>query len=83
MTLLPGYVTTPCRGCGKPVFFVTDCEGKRQVLDARPPIFVRQRDGDGGAIWARDTSGEIAVSHFATCPKANDFSGRNRGQEPT
>lgn len=83
MTRLPtGYATTPCRGCGKQVIFVTTAEGKTCPLDPVAPVFVRQRDGEGGAVWAQDRSGEILVSHFSTCSRANDFSGRNRGQEP-
>lgn len=74
----PGYATTPCRGCGKAIVFVTNNEGKSVPLDPVAPVYVRMRDGDGGALWARDTSGEILVSHFATCSRANDFSGSSR-----
>lgn len=79
MTRLPaGYVTTPCRGCGKPVIFVRTAEGKTVPLDPVAPIFVRERDGDGGALWAQDRGDSVFVSHFATCSRANDFSGRGR-----
>lgn len=82
MALPPHYATTPCRGCGKPVLFVTTINARgEQVnvpLDPVAPVYVRQRDGDGGAVWAQDTSRELLVSHFATCSHANDFSGRNR-----
>ena len=58
--------------------FVCTANGKTVPLDPIAPVYVRQGDGEGGAIWAQDTSKEILVSHFATCSKANDFSGSGR-----
>lgn len=78
MTLPHGYQATRCRGCGRQVVFVT-AEGKKVPLDPSAPVFVREADGDGGGVWAQDRSGSVLVSHFATCSRANDFSGRNRG----
>lgn len=71
------YATSPCKGCGKPVVFVTTAEGKTVPLDPVAPIFVREPDGEGGAVWAQDKSGDILVTHFATCSHANQFSRRN------
>lgn len=82
MTIPDGYQATRCRGCGRQVVFVTTAEGKTVPLDPSAPVFVREADGDGGGVWAQDRSGSVLVSHFATCSRANDFSGRNRGQEP-
>lgn len=76
MSLPAHYATTKCRGCGRDVVFVTATNARgEQVkvpLDPSAPVYVRQRDGDGGAVWGQDTSGELMVSHFATC------SGRNK-----
>lgn len=84
MTLpAPHYVTTPCRGCGKQVVFITDNNGKRQVLDPVSPVFHRIKDPDSGThFWIQETGGQAMVSHFRTCSRANDFSGKNR-KEPT
>ena len=76
---LPDYATTPCRGCGKPVVFVTavGADGKHVTvpLDPRAPVYVRESDGEGGAVWAKaDKRSPIMVSHFATCSHANQFS---------
>lgn len=76
---------TKCRGCGRDVVFVTTNDGKTVPLHPVPPVFHRVHDPDTGrAFWWRDGSdggGERTafVSHFATCPKANDFSGSRRG----
>lgn len=82
MTLPAHYVTTPCRGCGRPVIFVTarNLKGEwvKVPLDPSAPVYVREHDGEGGAVWAQDSSKELLVSHFSTCSRANDFSGSNR-----
>lgn len=82
MSLPAHYATTKCRNCGRKIIFVTavNAAGQQMTipLDPSEPIYVRQRNGDGGAVWAQDTSRELLVSHFATCSKANDFSGRHR-----
>jgi len=80
--------TVPCKGCGKPIVWATLAEGdeitsKRVPLDPRPPVYVLQDGVPGeGALCRRvgkaGTAIELLVSHFATCPKANDFSGGGR-----
>jgi hypothetical protein len=72
------YATTPCRGCGKQIVFVTTAGGKTVPLDPVAPVYVREADGEGGAVWAKDGGGDIMVSHFATCSRANDFSAGKR-----
>ncbi len=65
-----------CKGCGKPVLFIKDVEGTTQILDPSAPVFHVDRDFTG-----RDTATRAAnhyVSHFKTCPKADDFSGKKR-----
>lgn len=74
-----GFITSPCRGCGADIVFAT-VEGKNTPLDLRPPVYVFESDGEGGGAWLRMPKGVVAVSHFSTCPKANDFNGRVRGQ---
>ncbi len=66
----------PCRGCGRPVVFAKDPDGKWQVLDNTAPVWKQIGVKDGIARVVREPS--ALVSHFSTCPKADDFSGRNR-----
>lgn len=84
MTLPAKYATTPCRGCGRPVIFVSvakpDGSHATVPLDPSAPVFYRESDGEGGGVWVQDRTREILVSHFATCSKANDFSGSGRRQ---
>lgn len=71
MTTPHGYVTTPCRGCGRPVVFVHAIDAKGHAvkvpLDPSAPVYVRQPDGEGGAVWAQDTTRHLLVSHYAIC----------------
>ena len=83
-----------CRGCGKPVLWVaiTKADGTigKLPLDPRAPVyFVGGRSGPDGSPCAtkankdrdpliQDPLPEAYVSHFATCPKANEFSGGRR-----
>lgn len=64
-----------CKGCGKPLIFARDAEGKIHPLDPRPPTYRLERDMTGAEIAVRV---DALVSHFATCPKANDFSAGRR-----
>lgn len=66
----------PCRACGAPLLFVQDAEGKTHPLDTRSPTFRVERDLAGDEIAVRS---DAMVSHFATCPKASDFS---KGRKP-
>lgn len=60
--------------------FVTTNDGKTVPLDPAPPVYHRIHDPESGtAFWWREQHDSAFVSHFATCPKANDFSGRRRG----
>jgi hypothetical protein len=65
-----------CRGCGRPVVWLIDTEGKNQILDPTPPVFIARRNGNGEVIAQRTHA--AFVSHFSTCPKADQFSGRNK-----
>lgn len=62
---------TRCRVCDRPVFFVSIAnergENKPVAMDPAAPIYVRESDGEGGAVWARWTTQDAAVPHAATC----------------
>lgn len=63
---------TNCKGCGKPIIFVNNKAGKLVPLDVRAPVYEVKKDFSGSEVC--DLVENIYVSHFATCPKANDFS---------
>jgi len=74
--------TTPCKGCGKPIVWAKDEKGTSHPLDARAPVY----HFNGGDLDAEFTVYRLTgswVSHFATCPKANEFSkGKKPAEEP-
>lgn len=79
MTANPGSkiahrATTPCRGCGRPVLWVTTVDGKTVPLDPSPPVYHRVWDPEtDGAFWilgSNDPEPTAMVSHFSTCPNA-------------
>lgn len=75
-----------CRGCGKRIVWGISKDGKRIPLDPKPPVYDVLRITELDVHWPRvemDTvpvvrNEEAYVSHFATCPNASDFSGKNR-----
>lgn len=93
------FKTAACRGCGRPIVWGRDERGKAIPLDPRPPVYrvvsdPRRPDAyaatrveeekiedELGTFDARLSA--VMVSHFATCPKASDFSGsrKPRAQE--
>lgn len=65
-------MTKPCKGCGKPVLFLKDMHtGKWQILDRTAPVWGASRESDGPITCYR-LQGAM-VSHFSTCPKADEF----------
>ena len=64
--------TSTCKGCGKKVIFAVDTEGKTQILDAIAPVFYAYVNSSGKNDCVRDE--QAFVTHFATCPAANQFS---------
>jgi len=67
----------PCRGCGKPITFMLDEKGTLQVLDSMAPIYKIELDltGEERAVLIENAY----ISHFRTCPKADEFSASKRG----
>lgn len=67
-----------CRGCGKKIIWGTTMEGKKIPLDPTPPTYAaaegEEIHSDGQFIGRS----KAMVSHFATCPNANDFSGSKK-----
>ena len=75
----------PCRACGKMILFIKTAAGKTMPVDSQPVrfrkddsakgLFVLQdgstAHGESCSIWKANAVGYI--SHFATCPNADDF----------
>ena len=66
--------TFPCKGCGKPIVWGQEIgTGTKIPLDPRAPVYAPiQENIDGTVRVARHAA--AMVTHFATCPKATDFS---------
>ena len=75
---------TRCKGCGKPMVWGITKDGKKIPLDPRAPTyrFVLKADSEGNLhpihrdgilVVDKTEKGEAMVSHFSTCPKANEF----------
>lgn len=65
-----------CKGCGKSIVWATTPQGRRIPLDANTPTYtVTVFPENTPAIAERSAA---MVSHFVTCPKANDFSGSRK-----
>lgn len=62
-----------CKGCGKPITWGIDPEGKRIPLDPSAPVYAYASE-----TQQCERTGLALVSHFATCPDANKFSKENR-----
>lgn len=73
--------TSPCKGCGRPILWATDAEGKAIPLDPRAPIYFVQELEDGRCVATlqKKEAEDVPVmrsmvSHFSTCSKAAQFS---------
>lgn len=82
--------TTTCRGCGKAIVFATVLRPSgvtvKVPLDVSAPVYrvtgwaLDEGEEAPGTPVTIERSGDAFVSHFATCPKASDFSGgRKKG----
>lgn len=76
----PNVKLRSCKGCGRPILWATNTEtGKMVPLDPTAPVYILSTHGDGETkTCCRAPTDAFAVSHFATCPEANQFSGKSR-----
>lgn len=63
-----------CKGCGAEIIWARNENGKMIPLDAKAPVYIIDPDNPDHCV----RSNYAHVSHFATCPKANEFSGSKR-----
>lgn len=67
-----------CRRCEKKIVWGLNEQGKPIPMDPVPACYmVTGTDAQGQRFISRQPN--VMVTHFATCPFASDFSGRNRG----
>jgi hypothetical protein len=72
--------TSICKGCGAEIVWcLNPATGKKIPMDVKPTVYHVIDCGQGRveAIKAEDQE-LLGVSHFATCPKADQFS---KGQQ--
>ena len=72
-----------CKGCMKPIVWGRDEKGKVVPLDPKPPVYcvVDTAEPDETGVQSVMRVKDCFVSHFATCPNANDFSGSKKKSE--
>lgn len=64
-----------CRGCGKLIIWGIQENGVKVPLDPSAPVYVLlEKQGPGRAQKIMRVPDEYMVSHFKTCPNANEFS---------
>lgn len=71
-----------CRGCGAKIVWGRDAKGTLIPLDPKPPTYVKQErllETAGASNAIEVARSDAMVSHFATCPNANQFS---KGRKP-
>lgn len=70
-----------CRSCGRQIVWAETSHGKKVPLDPKALVFSVMND-KGKLIAVKPSGGPIGeqfmVSHFATCPDANKWSGQHR-----
>lgn len=66
-----------CKGCGKEIVWGLTGDGKKIPLDPKPPVYSFIGDGDEHSVPVIRHRGAM-VTHFATCPEANRFSGSKK-----
>lgn len=70
-----------CKGCGKEIVWGMGPSGRAIPLDPSAPIYIVRRVVTGFTADKIERGGpgpQYLVSHFSTCPQANQFSGKNK-----
>lgn len=68
-------LTSTCKGCGRKIVFAIDENAKVQILDMVAPVYLLSEEEMG--VFTCERVNKHYVSHFATCPKANEFHKKN------
>lgn len=71
--------TAKCKGCGADLIWSISPAGKRIPMDARPTVYRLTEQADGTVVAEKlSDQATLAVSHFATCSKVDQFGGGSR-----
>jgi hypothetical protein len=73
---MPTDKVRSCRGCSRQIHLLSTAEGSVIPLDLASPVYEITVDFAGQRV-ARKIENAY-VTHFASCPKANDFSKSKR-----
>lgn len=71
-------ITPTCKGCGQPLIWAVTAEGKKIPLDAKAAVYRNTGRTHAMDLPIVERVKGSAVTHFATCAKANEFSGSKR-----
>lgn len=74
-----------CRSCGREIVWAETNHGKKVPLDAKGLVFsvLPAPHGLTAVLAEPRVMGErLMISHFATCPQANQWSGQHRETAP-
>lgn len=68
--------TSQCRSCGADIIWTITANGKKMPVDAepaeRPQGVFHLDERESGEVHSRSAAGELVyLSHFATCPNAD------------
>lgn len=66
-----------CKGCNAPICWGESADGTRIPLEPRRAAAFRILDQASSHVAVEKVE-DVYVSHFLTCPKRQQFSGRNR-----
>jgi hypothetical protein len=69
-----------CRGCSRKIHLLSTAEGAVIPLDRESPVYEIVTDLTGQRIARRLEN--AFVTHFASCPKANEFSAAGKKRPP-
>ena len=76
---------TSCRSCGKEIVWAVSPNGKKIPLEEIKTQIYRMGGGafepkDRATKLDPDMTGRLYISHFATCPEANDWGKKGKGR---
>ncbi len=64
---MPALVSQPCPACGLPTVTIRPAGEQATRMDWATPIYIRERDGEGGYVWVRWPKGDdLLTMHRCT-----------------
>lgn len=74
------FKTAKCKECGKDIIWATNpATGKHVPLDAKAVVYkIEAREVEGKEVYLALQNPDFKVTHWATCPKANEVKERQK-----